>query len=632
MVADSERAAFDSFTEIPHVAVGAAGAEHSAVADGFVEQVLVRWGDPIVKDEPAFDVASLTPQSQERRFGYNNDFIAFLPLPLGSKVSDRGLLCVNHEYTLAPLMFQPLPLLLTAEQKKVEIERRIRIEMAAHGHSVVEVRREKNGRWALVQDSAFNRRITALTEIEISGPAAGHERLRTRADKSGRKVLGTLNNCAGGVTPWGTVLSGEENVDGYFHFVKIEEGQVDALIESRIAAGGDEKTWRQVAASWIKEARNHKRFQLGKERIARWEAIDPRFLVHPDENVDAIPDPNELNRFGWVLEIDPYDRSRPVRKRTALGRMKHEGATVALNGDGRVVVYMGDDQRFEFVYKFVSEGRFDPDRRETNFDLLDHGTLYAARFDHSGKVHWLPLEYQRKDGADKATAPLDEEHGFFCQADVLIEAREAATLMGATPMDRPEDIEVDGANVYVILTNNKDREETDSANPRPDNRHGHVLRLVVPSVDGKPDHAALEHDYEVFLKGGDPANPEHGAQYDQGTSADGWLSCPDNGVIDLKGRLWIATDGAQKDARIDDGIYLCETMEPGMVRTRHFYRAPCGSEVCGPCFTPDGATLFAAVQHPGEGSTFEQPSTRWPDFDASLPPRPAVVALYPRSP
>lgn len=556
------------------------GPDH-AVAPGYRADVLVAWGDPVTHDAPAFDPHAQTAAAQERQFGFGNDFLAYFPLPAGSANSAHGLLFVNHEYTQDELMFAPA----LRGARGAELTE---IELAAHGLTVLEIRLV-DGVWRTVPDSPYHRRLPSNRALfEVTGPAAGHPRMRTSLDPTGRTVLGTLNNCAGGRTPWGTALSGEENVQKYFH------GE---------ATGA--------------EAPNHRRMGIGR----------PAFSFHRHQaRFRLAEEPNEPNRFGWVVEVDPYDPASTPRKRTALGRFCHEGAETVLNQDGHLVVYMGDDARGEYVYRFVSAAVVHPTDRAANEHLLDHGRLDVARFDEDGTVAWLPLVF--------GTGPLTEEAGFGSQADVLIETRRAADLLGATPMDRPEDVEASPTTgrVYVALTNNSRRgveggPPTDAANPRARNRTGHVLELVPPDKGGRPDHGAPHFRWNVFLLGGDPSRPEHGALYGGAISEEGWLSCPDNLAFDPKGRLWIATDGHEGTSGRADGLWATDTQGPDRARTRRFYAVPQGAELCGPCFTPDGTTLFVAVQHPAEGTTFESPSTRWPDFDPQRPPRPGVVAI-----
>ena len=548
------------------------------VADGYDVQLLIRWGDTVLPGAPAFDANKLTGAAQEKQFGYNNDYLGLYPLPAGSTTGDRFLLVVNHEYTNAELMFAGVERGGGVNLTKAQAE----VELAAHGGAVIEIAREGN-RWKVVENSKYARRITAHTPMEISGPAAGHDKMKTSADPAGKTVLGMLNNCAGGSTPWGTWLTCEENFDGYF--------------------GGD--------ANKHPDAATLKRYGFRRIRYS-WSKYLDRF------NIDK--EPNEPNRFGYVVEIDPYDPGAVPVKRTALGRFKHEGCTYALCKDGRVAFYSGDDERFDYVYKFVTAKPWNPNDRAANKDLLDEGTLHVARFKDDGKVEWLPLVQGR--------GPLTPENGFASQADVAIKTRLAADLLKATPMDRPEDVETNPVNgrVYIALTNNGSRkpEQVSAANPRAQNDHGHIIELT----PGGGDHASTEGTWSIFLLAGKPGH-DAGARYHRATSANGWLSCPDNVAFDSKGRLWISTDGAPVAAGVADGVWGCDTDGYGRALTRLFYQAPAGAEVCGPIFTPDDKTLFLAIQHPGEarGSTFDKPITRWPDFKDGAPPRPSIVAI-----
>ena len=564
------------FTETPHVY----DSTHH-VAPGYDAKVLLRWGDAVEAGAPPFDPMNQTAAAQAKQFGYNCDYIGFLPLPAGSKNGDRGLLTVNHEYTNPHLMFPDV----ARNQKLTKAQ--AEIEMAAHGHSIVEIVKQ-DGAWTVVGGSKYNRRIHVGTPMRISGPAAGHDRLKTNADATGTMALGTINDCAGGHTPWGTVLIAEENFHGYF--------------------GGD--------PGKTSEARNYKRYGLNAKSRYSWADYHDRFNLEKE--------PNEPNRFGWMVEIDPYDPESTPVKRTALGRFKHEGATTVINRDGRIVVYTGDDQRFDYIYKFVSSGRYDANNRAANSALLDNGTLFVAKFSTNGRLDWLPLVW--------GAGPLTAVNWFNSQADVMIETRYAADLLGATPMDRPEDVEPNPVTgtVYVMLTNNSRRKanQIDAVNPRPNNRHGHILEMVPPGRGADADHAAQQFSWEIPLMAGNPAEETDGAKYHAGVSSNGWLSNPDNCAFDSKGRLWIATDGAPKSG-IADGVWATDVEGEGRMLTKRFFAAPRGAELCGPCFTPDDRTFFAAVQHPADekDSTFANPSTRWPDFRDDMPTRPSVVVI-----
>jgi secreted PhoX family phosphatase len=545
------------------------------VPEGYEAQVLLRWGDALFPDSPAFNPLAQSAAAQERQFGYNNDFIGFIPLDAGDAEA-RGILCVNHEYTNTQLMF---PNLGEEFQDSMTAEL-CAVEMAAHGGTLVEIE-QRGGVWSPVPGSRFNRRITAGTPIDISGPASGHERLRTSADPSGTRVHGTLNNCAGGISPWHTYLMAEENCDSNF-LGTLPEGH--------------------------READNYRRLGFPAGRY-NWGKFEPRF--------DVGVEPNEANRFGWVTEVDALNPGTLPRKRTALGRFKHEGAETVVAPDGRVVVYMGDDEQFQHVYKFVSARAFTAGT--TNFDsnLLDEGTLHVARFAADGTLDWLPLVH--------GTDTLTEANGFLSQADVLIETRRAAELLGATPMDRPEDIEANphSGRAYVMLTNNARREEADAANPRAENDFGHIIEISEPGGD----FAATRSHWEILIRCGDPAMAEYGAVWNPATSENGWFGSPDNCAIDPSGRLWVATDG-NDGTGANDGLWAVATDGAARGTGRAFFRAPNGAEVCGPRFTPDGRTLFLAIQHPGDAGegTFENPATRWPDFGSS-PPRPSVLAI-----
>lgn len=569
--------------------------ERDHVAPGYEADVLIRWGDGVLPGAPAFDPYGQSPETQAKQFGYNNDFLGFLPI---DGRPDRGLLVVNHEYTNEELMFPGAGMFGWRRLFfDTSTPTRINIEMMAHGGSVLEVER-RDGKWHVVRDSKYARRITAETDMRISGPAAGHERMRTSADPAGTRVKGMINNCGGGITPWGTWLSCEENVN--YHFIGSE------------------------AAKASPDAARFKRYGMPANDGVIWGKVHDRF--------DIAKEPNEPNRFGWVVEIDPFDPSSTPVKRTAMGRFKHEGAGNAISRDGRFVVYQGDDERFDYVYRFVTSGTVDLTNPSANKNLLDQGTLFVARFDSDGRGEWLPLVH--------GTGKLNEENGFRDQGEVLIYARLAADALGATKMDRPEDVDVSPktGRVYVMLTLNDKRKTSgdrgvDAANPRAENRFGHIIEITPD--DG--DHASNGFRWEILLRCGDPSIANVGAAFNPATTKDGWFANPDNCAFDADGRLWIATDGnSQSRTGRSDGIWTVDVEGGARGTAKCFYQVPRGAEMCGPCFTPDMETMFVAVQHPGERreddleaalSTFDSPSTRWPDFKQSMPPRPSIVVI-----
>ncbi len=552
------------------------------VPAGFMSAVLLRWGDPLHTMTPDFDPENQTAEAQSEQFGYNCDFTGFMPLPEGSNTPGKGLIVVNHEYTSPELMF-PEYEFGNPTQDQVDIE------LAAHGLSIVEIERSGD-EWDYNRDSDFNRRLTATTEMEITGPAAGHEWMKTSEDSSGTKVLGTLNNCAAGKTPWGTVVTAEENFHQYFaNLDNLEDDDPRKEVHERygLPVGISERSWENF----------YDRFDIGKE-------------------------PNESFRFGWPVEFDPYDPASTPKKRTTLGRFRHEAQTFIVAPDGRVVCYTGDDERFEYIYKFITEGTFDANDRAANMDILDSGTLYVAKFNDDGSGEWMPLVF--------GEGPLTEDNGFTSQADVLIKTRLAADALGATKMDRPEDMEPNPVNkkIYVALTNNTKRgvdegaPGPDAANPRADNKYGHVLEMT----EEGDDHAVLSFQWEIFMLCGDPADDEtetYFAGYPKERVSK--IAAPDNVTYDTLGNLWIATDGMPKTLEVNDGIFAVPVEGEERGHLRQFLSGVKGCEICGPEFNPDDTALFLNVQHPGAGGTYNEPVSTWPD--GSTPPRPSLVVV-----
>ncbi|WP_282939397.1 PhoX family protein [Corynebacterium auriscanis] len=572
------------------------------VPKGYSSDIVLRWGDPVVEGAPKFDIDNQTAEAAEKQYGFNNDFAALLPIE-GEK--NRFLLVCNHEYTTPQQMFREY-------DAKQPTKEQVAIELANHGMSVVEVEgNDKDGRLKPVMGK-YNRRIHGNTEFELRGPVAGHELVKTEKDPSGKTVLGTFNNCSGGVTPWGTVLSGEENIDQYF-------------------AGGEEVKDEKV--------RKHlKRYGIeDKETARKWERFDDRF--------DVRKEPNEPNRFNWVVEINPWDpKSTPV-KHTALGRFKHEGANIHVTNDGTVVAYSGDDSRFEYIYKFVSSrkvrsGKTDADRAE-NMKILDEGTLYVGTFEgnskdfkESGK---LP-EDGKYDGTGKwiklATAKADgsvESHvNGMTGEEVLVYTREAGDKVGATKMDRPEDIEPHPTTgkVYCALTNNKyrgaDRPDKDDAPiaevaPIKENKNGLVLEI-------EDNHTGEDMKWNLLLVCGDPSEAEtYFGGFDKSKVSP--ISCPDNVTFDSFGNLWISTDG--NALKSNDGLFAVALEGDARGLTKQFLTVPVGAETCGPLVFEKRALVN--VQHPGEdddeNAKLEDAKSHWPDGGKNAP-RPSTVVVW----
>ncbi|OJZ63635.1 PhoX family protein [Mycolicibacterium diernhoferi] len=544
------------------------------IPDGYQQRVVIGWGDPVLPGAPVFDIAGQTGAAQRQQFGFNNDFAALLPI---TGRPDRFLLVVNHEYNSPQFMFPGYdPDAPTREQFDVEV--------AALGLSVVEVERSPQGGLRPVL-GRYNRRITADTPFILDGPAAGADTVKTVADPTGRAVLGTFANCAGGVTPWGTVLSGEENFHTYF-------GSAEGT-----ALPDPDKAKRYGV---LAEPSEH-----------RWETFDPRF--------DLGATPNEVNRFGCVIEVDPWDPASVPVKHSALGRFKHEGATVHVTDDGTVVVYTGDDERFDYMYKFVSANKIRPGDTAHNMRLLSEGTLYVATLSgqNPGSGTWIPLLHS---GTDVAESLVD---GFTAQ-DVAVFTRLAADRAGATKMDRPEDFEANPktGKVYVALTNNDKRGTEgkpgpDGANPRNENKNGQVLEIT-------DDHAGTTFTWDLLLVCGDPAAADtYYGGFDKSKVSP--ISCPDNLAFDSQGNLWISTDGNALEG--NDGLFAVALDGPNRGETKQFLTVPIGAETCGPVVTDDLITV--SVQHPGEGDEYslDNPLSHWPD-GGGAPARPAVVAVW----
>ncbi len=571
--------------EIGFSSISGSREDRVRVPAGYSANVIYRWGDPVgsAAGMPAFKTdGSNTAAEQALQAGMHHDGIEYFAMPYGSHSSARGLLVMNHEYTDDGLLHTDGFDNWSAEK--------VRKAQNGHGVSVIEVE-NRAGQWSVVRPSRYARRITAQTPMRIAGPAAGHASLKTAADPAGTEVLGTINNCASGYTPWGTYLTCEENWNGYF-----------------VNAGTIPPEQRRYGVT-------------EKGAGYRWHEFDQRF--------DAAANPNEPNRFGWVVEIDPFEPgSKPV-KRTALGRIKHEGAALGLTADNRVVYYMGDDQQFEYIYKFVSRDPYNKTDRAANRDLLDHGTLYVAKFNADGSGEWLALVHGRNG--------LTAENGFVSQADILIKTRQAADRAGATKMDRPEWTAVNprDKSVYCTLTNNsargaKDQLGTDAANPRANNTFGHIIRWH----ERDSDAAALAFKWDIFVLAGDPLLADANKQ---GNIKGDVFGSPDGLWFDPAGRLWIQTDVSTSVlnrgdyAGVGNNQMLCA--DPATGRIRRFLTGPKGCEITGITMTPDGASMFINIQHPGEtASERSDPAqplavSSWPDGEAAGRPRSSTIVI-----
>ena len=590
------------------------------VPDGYQWAPVIRWGDPLFSRRDRFDPKNQTADLQSRQFGYNNDYLdiivglqnnwidRFMPERWRAR---RATLVCNHEYTNENIMFPP------ATSEAIADEQR-RVQMAAHGMSVVSLFRASSRRpWTYKVGERTNRRITATTPFAMTGPAAGSTRLATVADPTGRTVLGTLGNCAGGTTPWGTVLSGEENFNGYF----------------------------RTAGTSVSE----KRYGLADAATARnWERIDPRFDArNPGYE-------NEPNRFGWIVEVDPEAPDEAPVKHTALGRFKHEGANVIVGKSGHVAAYMGDDERFDYLYKFVSFDRFDtalsPSARRRNKTLLTRGSLYVAKFSgdspaseitgtgtlptdgqFDGSGTWIPLVI---DGVSQVAG--------FTTDQVLIDTRLAADAVGATKMDRCEDVEPSPVTgkIYVACTNNTDRgkagkEGATEPNPRNANRDGHVVEITETGDDA----TATTFAWNLLLVCGDPS--KDASTYFAGFPKDkvSPISCPDNVAFDSVGNLWISTDGAPSTIGFCDGLFKVPLTGTERGHVQQFLSVPREAETCGPVIHDDDSMVYVAVQHPGENGTWAAQTSRFPDYvepgrkptgDTWDGPRPSVVQVWKR--
>jgi secreted PhoX family phosphatase len=562
------------------------------VPEGYVWEALIPWGTPLFADSPAWAAdGSNSASDQARQVGFNHDGMHFFPLAGGRHANERGLLVVNHEYTDANQIYTAAQ--GSAITNDAAGREKVAKALAGHGVTVVEISRSADGTWQHVVGSPFNRRITGTTPMAFAGPVpASHPMLQSEL---GEPPAGTLNNCAHGVTPWGTYLACEENWNGYF--------------------GTDDPTWTPTPL----EAR----YGISRAGFGyNWHKAAPRF--------DLAQNRSELNRFGWVVEIDPTDPDSMPVKRTALGRFKHEGATVT-EQDGRIVVYSGDDENGDYLYKFVGSA---PWRQllALGRSPLDEGTLYVAQFQADGTGTWLPLVH--------GVGVLTSANGWIDQADVLLRTRLAADAVGATRLHRPEWVAVNDrtGDVFVTLTNGTGNTAAVNSDRDP-NPYGHIVRFHETGTV----HTPTEFVWDVFLFAGDPVYPllaGTDVPADQPV-----FGSPDGIWVDTDGLVWIQTDISNSSQnltsrgydRIGNNQMLVADPETGEVK--RFLTGPRGCEITGVITTPDQTTMFVNVQHPGESTSYWNslngaPSTtnprtvsNWPDHDPAGRPRPATLVI-----
>ncbi len=533
------------------------------VADGYTATPFFSWGDKVEQGATDWKSdAGNSWQEQLKQAGDNNDGMHFFAFP---DDENRGLLVINHEYVNKTLHTHG-PSYIDDKRPHDEVKK----EQAAHGVSVIEVNKISHNKWQRVYPSSYNRRISNLTAMAVSGPLAGHDLIRTVADPDGKEIIGTLNNCSNGFTPWGTYLACEENWHNYF----VNQNKED----------------------WANRVSHH-RYGLttgAKAKKYAWNTVDPRFDATPDDQLAYQGYVNEPNRFGWVVEIDPFDPTSKPIKRTAFGRFCREGVAPALAENGQMAFYSGDDTQGEYVYKFVPKKRFDKQSTSRTNEYLDEGTLYVGQFNDDGTGSWLALIHGQ--------GGLTEKNGFSSQADVLVNARSAADHLGATPMDRPEWATINPHNldVYLSLTNNTKRGEefkVNAVNPRIHNEHGQIIKLV----EHDADPAAINFNWEIFVLAGEQASIDSTLPENLiGNIKGDIFSSPDGLGFDRDGRLWIMTD-------YDDDKVVMANMGTNQVLCAHtdtkeikrFLVGPRGCELTGITWSPDYTTMWVNIQHPG---------------------------------
>ncbi len=568
LVPNKAQAHDSGFNGIDFNEVAANSNDTITLPEGYSWQVVSRWGDPLWSNGVDFDHATRgTAESQVLAIGDNNDGMDLFI------IDGKSIIVSNNEYTTLEVFFG------NNASELPESEDDVRKGQAGTGVSIYEVT-QKDGQWSVVKDSKFNRRIHPETLMQLTGPAAGHDLLKTSIDPSGTQVRGTYNNCGNGKTPWGTYLTCEENFNGYY------------------SIGDESKITPEL-----------KRYGVGKDRGYGWGTVDQRFKVDVE--------PNEVNKAGYVVEIDPANPNSKPKKLTALGRFKHENAEMVIAKDGRAVVYLGDDERGEFLYKYVSEGKYSEGSID-NASLLAKGALYVAKFSDDGSGKWLPLT--------PTTTGMTE-------AEICIYTRLAASKVGATTMDRPEWVAVNPlkAEGYCCLTNNKNRgvkpnkggdsTSVDAVNPREKNNYGQIVKWK-PEKD---DHTADSFSWTLYVLAGNPTVHDGDLYAGSGNiNAGNMFNSPDGLKFDSKGNLWIQTDGKYSDkgdfAGMGNNQMLVGNPQTGEIR--RFMVGPVAAEVTGLTWSEDRKTAFVGIQHPGENGN----ESSFPDGNGFLA-RSCVIAI-----
>lgn len=582
------------------------------VPAGYSVKTLIPEGTPIAAPYPPYIPEDLnTGTDREQQAGAHHDGMHFFPLQRGRRGSEHGLLCVNHE-NIDQAFLHPNGATRGSDGSR-PVEDEVRKELASHGVSVVEIAKLADGDWKPLR-SRLNRRITVSTPMEFTGPARGSNLLKTKYSPKGTRIRGTLNNCANGYTPWGTYLTCEENWAGYFYNTATTARPREHTRYGVPSAAGGNYGWGTRS----------------EDQYARFNATPttPEFLDAQAAQKDYR---NEPNGFGWVVEIDPFDPRSTPKKRTALGRLAHEGAWLAPAVIGKpIVVYTGDDSRGEYIYKFVSSRAY-RSRQASGDAYLDDGTLYVARFNDDGSGQWIALTFGENG--------LTPANGFADQADVLVNARSAADTVLATKMDRPEWAVVDERSgyVYVTLTNNSNRgtaQPVNPANPRAGNVDGHIIRWR----EQHGHYWETEFSWDIFVLGGPSlptvqslgavapyqGNEIYAAQVFPFTQQQAFLddgatfNGPDGLWVDAHtGLVWIQTDGYANAARgFGNQHMLAANPDTGVVK--RFLVGPLGCELTGITATPDRRTLFVNIQHP---------DGHWPNINGESRPRSATLVI-----